>query len=83
MVDWCSRHAGFDKLDPPAVHDLVVDRRRDCHGPAEMMGDAQTHATDYALDRASSVDEALRGGRPAGLEARRDGAAAWHMVHAS
>ena len=24
VVDRCRRHAGFDQLDPPTVHDLVV-----------------------------------------------------------
>ena len=48
MVDRRRRHAGFDQLDPPAVHDLVVRRRADGHGPPEMVRDPQTHATDYA-----------------------------------
>ena len=26
VVDRCRRHAGFDQLDPPAVHDLVIGR---------------------------------------------------------
>ena len=59
VVDWCSRHAGLDELDPPAVDDLVVGRRRHRHGPAEMMGDAQTHATDSARARTSLVDAAF------------------------
>ena len=55
MVDRRRRHAGLDQLDPPAVHDLVVGRGRDGHGPAEVMGDAETHATDCASTVLSSV----------------------------
>ncbi len=47
VVDRCRRHAGFDQLDPLAVHDLVVGRCSDCHGPAEMMSDTDTHAVEY------------------------------------
>ena len=52
-MDRCLGHAGFDEFDPPAVHDLVVGRRHDRDGPAEMMGDAQPHGTDYAVTRGS------------------------------
>ena len=47
VLDRCRRHTGFDQLDPPAVHDFVVGRRSDSHGPAEMMGDPYTHALEY------------------------------------
>jgi hypothetical protein len=43
------RHAGFDQRDPLAFHDLMVGRRRDRHGPAEMIGDAHAHASEHAL----------------------------------
>ena len=48
MVDRCRRHTGFDQLDSPTVHDLVVRRGDNGHCPAEVMGDAETHATDSA-----------------------------------
>ncbi len=48
VVDRRGRHAGLDQLDPPAVHDPVVGRSRDGHGPAEVMGDAQAHAAESA-----------------------------------
>ena len=44
VVDRRRRQARFDQLDPPAVDDLVIRRGRDGHGPAEVMGDAETHA---------------------------------------
>src|ERR687892_2011557 len=47
------RHAGFDQLDPPAVHDPVVGRGRDGHGQAEVMGYAEAHATDCASARSA------------------------------
>ena len=47
VLDRCRRRTGFDQLDPPAIHDLVADRRSDSHGPAEMMGDPHTHALKY------------------------------------
>jgi hypothetical protein len=48
VVDRCRRHTGLDQLDPPTIHDGVVRRRSDGHGPAEVMGDAETHATNSA-----------------------------------
>jgi hypothetical protein len=51
------RHAGFDQRDPPAVHDLMVGRRRDRHGPAEMIGDAHAHASEHALADTNLDDE--------------------------
>ena len=48
VVDRRRRQTGLDQLDPPTVHDLVVRRGRDGHGPAEVMGDAEAHATDSA-----------------------------------
>ena len=44
VVDRRGRHAGFDQLDPPAVHDPVVGRCRDRHCPAEVMSYAQPHS---------------------------------------
>jgi hypothetical protein len=44
-------HAGFDQLDPPAVDDLVVRRRRHGDGPAEMVRDAQAHLVNCPLLR--------------------------------
>ena len=44
VVDRGGGHAGFDQVDPPAVHDLVVGRGGDGHGPAEVMSDTQAHA---------------------------------------
>ena len=35
VVDRRGRQAGLDQLDPPSVHDLVVGRGGDGHGPAE------------------------------------------------
>jgi hypothetical protein len=43
----CRRHTGFEQLDPPTIHDLVLVRRGDSHGPAEMMSDSHTHALKY------------------------------------
>ena len=45
VVNRCRRHAGFNQLDAPTVHDLVVGRRGHGYGPAEMIGDSQTHVT--------------------------------------
>ena len=59
VVDRRGRHAGFDQLDPPAVHDLVVGRRGDGHGPAEVMRDPQTHAEDYAVARRTQSPSVL------------------------
>ena len=39
VVDRCRRHAGFDQLDPPAIHDYVVGRGGHRDSPAEVMGD--------------------------------------------
>ena len=50
VVDRCRRQAGFDQFDPPAVDDLVVRRRRHGDGPAEMIGDAQTHVDPIIID---------------------------------
>ena len=47
VMDRCCRHAGFDQVDPPAIHDLVVGRCGDSHGPAEMMSDTHTHDVEY------------------------------------
>ena len=70
VVNRCRRHAGFDQLDPPAVHDLVVSRRRHGNGPAEMIGDAQTHAPiirgyDAAHQAARTTNGAALHGRAA------------------
>jgi hypothetical protein len=35
------------RLDPPAIHDFVADRRSDSDGPGEVMGDPHTHALEY------------------------------------
>jgi len=48
MVDRRGRQIRLEQLDPPTVDDCVVRRRRDGHGPAEVMGDPKTHATDSA-----------------------------------
>ena len=53
VVNRCRRHAGFDQLDPPAVHDLVVRRRRHRNRPAEMIRNAHTHVADYPSIRAT------------------------------
>ncbi|MFN2506776.1 MAG: hypothetical protein ABR540_21615 [Acidimicrobiales bacterium] len=58
-MDRRRRHAGFDQLDPPTVHDLVVGRGRDCHGPAEMMGNAQAHAIDCASGQLQPLNAAV------------------------
>lgn len=50
-MDGCCWHAGFDQVDPPAIHDLVVGRRGDSHGPAEMMSDTQTHDVEYGASQ--------------------------------
>jgi hypothetical protein len=42
VVDRRRRPAGFDQLDPPTVHDLMVSGRRHGDGPAEMIGKTQT-----------------------------------------
>jgi hypothetical protein len=47
IVNRCRTHAGFGQLDPPAVHYLVVGRRRHRNGPAEMIRNAQTHVAKY------------------------------------
>ena len=51
VFDRCRRHTGFDQLDPPAIHDDVPGRCSDSHGPAEMMGDPDTHALKYLASR--------------------------------
>jgi hypothetical protein len=43
VVDGGTWEAGFDQVDPATVDDLVVGRRRHCHGPAEVVRDAQSH----------------------------------------
>jgi hypothetical protein len=63
VMDRRRREVGFDELDPPAVDDLVVGRRRDCDRPAEVMRNAETHATDSAPARAdqwSPIDASRR-----------------------
>ena len=70
VVDRRRRDAGFDQLDPPAVHDLVVGRRRHRDGPAEMVRDAQAHLRTFSRVRepTSAVpSEPPRGGRRASL----------------
>jgi hypothetical protein len=47
VVDRGGRRPGFDQLDPPPVHHLVVSRSSDRHGPTEVMSDAHTHDTEY------------------------------------
>jgi hypothetical protein len=49
VVNGCRRDAGFDQVDPAAVHYLVVPRRRHHNGPAEMIRNAQTHVANYPL----------------------------------
>ena len=39
---------GLEQLDASAVHDFVVGVGRDGDSPAEVVGDAETHAPDYA-----------------------------------
>src|SRR5580692_6551070 len=46
MVNRCAGYTGLDQLDPPTVHDAIVRRGSDGHGPAKVMGDAKTHTTD-------------------------------------
>jgi hypothetical protein len=48
VVDRRRRHTGLDQLDPPTIHDLVVRRGRDSHRPAEVVGDAEAHASKSA-----------------------------------
>ena len=43
----CRGHAAFDQLDPTTVHDVEGSRRRHGNGPAEMIGNTQTHVTNY------------------------------------
>ena len=54
VVDRCRTHPGFDQLDPPTVHDLVVGRRRDRDRPAEVIEDAQTHGPKYSVRRSAA-----------------------------
>ena len=63
VVDRCYRHTGFDQLDPPTVHDLVVRRGGNGHGPAEVMGDAETHATDSGRAKSRRAPVRPLGGR--------------------
>ena len=63
VVDRRRRHTGLDQLDPPTVHDLVVRRGRDGHGPAEVMGDAEAHATDSARAKSRRAPVRPLGGR--------------------
>jgi hypothetical protein len=49
VMDRRGRETGLDQVDPPTVHDLVVRRSRDGHGPAVVMGDAESHAADSAI----------------------------------
>ena len=51
MVDGRRRHARLNQFDPPPVHNLVVGRCRDGHGPTEMMGYPHTHDPEYAIVR--------------------------------
>jgi hypothetical protein len=45
VVNRCGRNTGLNQLDPPTVHDPVIRRGRDGHGPAKVMGDAKAHAS--------------------------------------
>ena len=53
VVDGRRRQAGLDQVDPPTVSDAVVRRGRDGDGPAEVVGDSETHAVDSAPPRIS------------------------------
>src|SRR5687767_2376483 len=59
MVDRCRGRARLDQLDSPPVYDFVVAGCGDCHGPAEMMRDADTKWVrqwiELALGRALSI----------------------------
>jgi hypothetical protein len=48
VMDRCRRQSRLDQFDPTAVDDLVVVGSRDDDGPAEVVGDAEAHAADYA-----------------------------------
>jgi hypothetical protein len=48
VVDRRDRQAGPDQLDPPAVDDLVVGRRRHADRPSEVVGDAHVHRGSLA-----------------------------------
>jgi hypothetical protein len=52
VVNRRRRPAGFDQLDPPTVHDLMVSGRRHGDGPAEMIGKTQTQVTRYSVMQA-------------------------------
>ena len=47
MFNRCRRQAGFEQFDPAAIHNLVIGRCSDSHGPAQMMGDPHAHALKY------------------------------------
>jgi hypothetical protein len=49
MVDRCGGQPGLDQLDSSAVDYLVVRGGRDGHGPAEVMGDADSHASNLTM----------------------------------
>ena len=50
VVDRRGRHSWFDELDSSSVDNAVVCRSRNDHGPAEMVGDAETHAAILPRD---------------------------------
>jgi hypothetical protein len=54
-VDRCRRQAGLNQFDPAAVDDLVVARSRHSHGPAQVVGNAETEAVHVCTSRLSGV----------------------------
>jgi hypothetical protein len=60
VMDRCRGQAGFDQLDPPTVNDLVISRRGHNDGPAEVVGDAESHANDSASGGRSDARGARR-----------------------
>ena len=68
VVNRRRRDAGFDQLDPPPVHDLVVRRRRHRDRPPEMVGNPHPHAAKYlsaSVRRKAGARHALPGQRSA------------------
>lgn len=50
VVDGGGRQSWFDQLDSSSIDNVVVCRSRNDHGPAEMVGDTETHAAILPLD---------------------------------
>ena len=51
VVDRRRGQIGFDQLDPSSVDHLVVDVRGHGHGPAEVVGDPESHGVESARRR--------------------------------